>query len=538
MITKHCYRIVLITLCLFVGFGQIGSAQGPDDATNELKSVVVAPPDTLRMGSTLGGAYFVDKELYQRYEALKARLSQIREEIWRGDASSDVAMKSLTAIQRESKQLREELDRRKVLVSAFRVYSKTSEQIFPLADERLVIITGDDVIVRGWDGPGIKCVVEKIILAKEQQPDDSVFDSIQVKHEVKVAEEMVGLTRERRDQGEREFLASETGRKMTDEQRVGRKKLVDGIHHSYDDYLAFQGREANTIQLTGLSHQEGNRNLIMRINSPGGGAVSSSQWQRHAKMTVYIPACKYLAIRGCLAGLDIQSIDCDLLLTTHGSKNREYEGSFTVRGVNGNVTITQVPVRVLSEVTGDVLFTASNEFVNSGTHHGRAGRTMSSYETHKTRIDHIGGDLQATFLRTDLSLSAIKGTLDVTNHYGSTHLTVNAVDTDRAHRVVSESGRIRVDGPASILEKTPIYAYTQCGRLQTSLSRDILARASFSTGHPRIGWHGFVTPSKDRFDLRKIERPAAALENRERAAGLDLISHAGSVTIVTTETTE
>ena len=61
-----------------------------------------------------------------------------------------------------------------------------------MALQRLISVTGDHVIVRGWEGPGIKCVVEKIIVAKEQ-PEDSEFDAIHVMHELTVAEDKVGL---------------------------------------------------------------------------------------------------------------------------------------------------------------------------------------------------------------------------------------------------------------------------------------------------------------------------------------------------------
>jgi len=521
--------MAMAAFCFFVGFAQLGVAQ--DDDEKKLESTVVAPPSTRSMGSTLGGAYFVDEELLDRYEALKTQLVQIREEIALGRTSRDVAMMTLAAIEAQSKRLRAELEKKKVLVAAFQVYSKKTEQTFPLGEERLIIVTGDHVIVRGWEGPGIKCVVEKVIVAKEQ-PEDSEFDAIRVKHELTVAEDKVGLTRQKRDEGEQEFLASEHGRGLTEEQLAERKKLVDEIHHSYDDYLAFQGRKANSIELVGLSSQEGNRNLTMRINSPKGRKLVQGQWQRHATMTVYVPACKALALRGCLVGLDVKAVKGDLVLTTHDSKHCKYDGSFTVRGVQGNVTIDQVPVRELSTVSGNVRFTATWEFANSGTRHEKGTRTTSSYETHTTQIYHIDGDLQAAFLRTNLRLTAINGVLDVVNHYGTTHLTVMNADPERAHRIVSESGKINVDGPAHVLEKTPIYAHTQCGRLHTNLSRDILDDVGFSTGHPRKGWHGFVTPSKRPFDLAKFERPAAALENRKRAAGLDLISHAGTVSIL------
>ncbi len=527
MITPHVIHLTFVMLCLVVWSS--ASAQGP--AENErLESTVAAPPNTNSVGSALGGAFFVDETLLDRYEALKARLVQIREDIALGNASGQDTLSSLAQIEEESKRLRADLETAKVLVSAFQVYSKKSEQVFDLGRERLVIITGDDVVVRGWEGPGIKCVAEKIILAKEQ-PDDSDFDAIQVHHELTIATDKVGLTLQQRDDQEREFLQSEAGRKLTDQQRAERQNIVATIHHGYDDYEAFQGREANVLQLQGLAHQESNRNLTMRISSPGRGQTVSSQWQRHATMTVYVPPCKALAVRGSLVGLDVQDVVCDLVLTSHGSRDRKYDGSFAVSGVTGNITISHVPVRTLSQVTGNVRFIATNEFVNSGTRHVGGTRTVSPYGTQATQIDQISGDLQAAFVRTDLRLSSVTGTLDIVNEYGPTHLTLRGLDAERAHRIISQTGRIQVEGPVQLLTATPIYAYTQCGRLHTDLPREVLENTAFST--LLRGWHGLVTPSEDRFDFRRLERPEAALANGDRAAGLDLVSHAGMVSILT-----
>lgn len=529
---SHFFRAISIAIC--VTFGSVNLAPAQEGGIpDEQQGAATAPPKTREVGKAPGGAYFVDEALLDQLEAIKTRLTQVRDEISLGKASSEAALKTLGSIQQESRRVRDEIEKTKVLVSVFQVFTRTTELTFPLGEERLVIVTGDSVIVRGWDGPDIKCVLEKTIVAKAE-PDDKEFDAITVQHEHSIAEKLVGRTKEVRDQEEEAFLNSEAGSKLNDEQKVKRKLFVDEIHHSYDDYAAFQGKNANSIQLTGLTYQEGNRQLVARINSPGGGGSMSSKWQRHATMTVYVPACKSLLVRGCEVGLDIQDVECDLILTSQGSRDKNYEGSFTVRGVKGNVTIDQAPVRVLSNVSGNVRFTATDEFVNSGTHHEGGRRTSYFFSTQTTEIDHIGGDLQATFLRTDLKLSAIGGVMNVVNRYGTSQLTVNAVDAEHAHRIISESGKISVDGPADVLTKTPIYAYTQCGRLHTDLSQEILDDLMISTGKPRMGWHGFITPSKERFDMARFERPADALNNRKRPPGLDLISHAGDVSILTT----
>ncbi|MEM9659371.1 MAG: hypothetical protein AAF961_13520, partial [Planctomycetota bacterium] len=451
------WRLAVCGILGLCGVPAVESWADQNGDENADESTVTAPPNTREWGNALGGAYYVDKVLLQRYEAVKERLTRVRADIARGAVTSAAAEHTLAEIQEVSALLRSELERKKIFVGAYDVYSQTSEQTFPLGDERLVVMTGDHVVVKGWEGPGIKCVLQKVIVAK-QQPDEAEFDAMRVKHELGSAEGMVGKTRQQRDEQEKAFLESAKGRALTDAQRATRKKFVDEIDDSYKNFHAFQGRDCHMIELEGLAPAEGNRNLSLKIESPDGGATYSSQWQRHATLTVYLPPCQAVALRGCLVGLDVQEVECDLVLTTQGSRDRDLQGSFEVRGVEGSVTIDQVPVRLLSQVAGNVTLSATNEFVNSGTHHANRSRTFSCYATHTTRIEHIGGDLQAAFLRTELHLKAIAGLIDVVNEYGTTFLEVGGFDPDRAHRIVSESGAIDVTGPANLAQDSPIYA--------------------------------------------------------------------------------
>jgi hypothetical protein len=165
-------RIATVALYLSVGPGHVVIAQNDDEKENPLKSEVAAPPNTESMGNAPGGAFFVDEDLYDRYEAVKARLRQVREDISHGNANSVAAMKSLTSIEKESELLRTELEKKRFLVSAFQVFSLKSEQTFPLCDEQLVIITGDNVTVRGWNGPAINC---DLVLTSHDSKDRASF---------------------------------------------------------------------------------------------------------------------------------------------------------------------------------------------------------------------------------------------------------------------------------------------------------------------------------------------------------------------------
>jgi hypothetical protein len=80
---------------------------------------------------------------------------------------------------------------------------------------------------------------------------------------------------------------------------------------------------------------------------------------------------------------------------------------------------------------------------SSGTHHSGDTRTATPFATEATTISEIDGNLSARFLRTNLTASGINGSIDIRNDYGDTSLTLDdTLDTQRAHRILSESGAI------------------------------------------------------------------------------------------------
>ena len=500
---------------------------------DDLKSKVNAPDNTVRVGSTLGGAYFVDKNLVKRSAALKSQLVSIREKILRGDIDGAEALKQLEEIESKLSQIAQEIEAQKVLVSAFNVYTKKETVELPLGEEGLVIINGDKVRIRPWDGVGVKCVLEKTILAKSQ-PDDSEFSEIKLVHDLGTASEMVGRTTEERKRDEAKFLASEDGRKLTEKQIADRQKfLQEQIYGPKQKFAPFQGKESTQLRLGGLKGKEGNRQVHMEIESKSGESSHSSKWQRHAMLTVFLPKCNWVLVRGCQTGVDISGIESNLILTTQGSHQRDYEGSFSVTKVSGDIVIDQAPIRELVDITGSIEYTATYEFVNSGINHEGGTRTARAYETARTVVRNVSGDVQAHFVRTNLEMGNIGGAIDIQNEFGDSRLVLGkAFDKASSHRIVSESGEIELTGESEIFSRIALYAHTQTGILHTNLKRDVLSDISFSTGAPRLGWRGFVTPGKERFSFDKFERPQKALSNQKRKPGLDLISRGGRVSIL------
>lgn len=500
----------------------------PQDA--DRRAQVEAPDGMRRLRHERGGAYFVDRKLLDQYDALKYRLESMQSDLQQGNTSSAEVLELLPALQLQIKAFKDKIEEEKVLVRAYGVYTQRKEEVFAIGGERLVVITSDHLRVRGWDGPGIKVVVDKTLISDEM-PDAEDFDSITIEHSLAVSPNLVGLTQAQRELEEQEFLDSAEGRRLTPTQREQRGLLIDSIIQSFAAYRDFQGKEVNSIRMRGLTFEEGNRSLPFEIVSPNGEGFHSSQWQREAQLTVYLPACRSIAVRGCMSGFDIENISADLVLTDHDSRDRDYEGTFAIRHVKGSVSVHSVPFQQLEHVSGDVMISATADLANSGTSHFGGRRTFSPYAARESKINDVEGSVEGTFVRTNVELARVSGVINVTNDFGSTKLEINEPLSPGAHRVISQSGSIELTGTREILAAIPIHAYTECGQLKTNASRELIEEASFLTGSPKRNWHGFVSPNGERFSFSRFQRPSDAIEGKDRADGLDLISRAGTITI-------
>ena len=519
-----------VALLVMLSFGINNSSFGDDD---ELKSKVEAPKGTVEVSGTLGGSFYVDKNLVEQSDALKNQLKTVKKRIRSGELNSKQALKKLEAIEVLLENVTEEIELQKILVAAFNVYRKTEKVELPLGTEKQVIITGDKIRIRTWEGPGIRCELEKIIVAKKQ-PADKDFDEIRVVHEHGSAENMIGKTAAENEKEEADFLASEDGKKMSPEQLEKRRKFMDEqFYKPREKYAPMQGKECDQITLKGLVWKEGNKQLSLEIQSESGGS-HSSQWQRHAKLTIFVPKCNWVLVRGCQVGVDIEGIESNLMLTTQGSTDKDYDGKFTIKDITGDVVIDQAPIRELTNVKGNVTFNATAEMANGGTHHEGGFRTTFAADTANTTIRKVSGNLTAHFVRTNLQLANISGVIDIQNEFGDTSaaLTDN-FDRNSVHRILTESGTIEINALKKVLAQIPVYAHTMTGAIHSNVDRKVLDTVRFSTGNPRRNWTGFVPPSNDLLSsMAKFERPKRALEDRERKPGLDLISRGGTVNII------
>jgi hypothetical protein len=514
----HAALKFLTLLLAVIGFN---SKTTSTQAQERKPIVAVAPPNTKQVGTAIGGAYFVDSDLALSAEKIRTQIVEARKQ-------KKVSNAQIEQLEADLKHAESQIDQEKQLVAAIKTHQKSVEQIFDLGDEKRVILVGDNVRIRSWKGPGIKCVLEKTILSNEE-PKQEEFDQIKLVHEFGSVETLVGKTIEQQEKEFRQFLKTENGKQMTPEDISFREQLRSESHRKYS---SFQGVECNSLKLEGL--RKGNRSILMKIVLPDQGATHFSQTRRQANLTVYLPTCEWVAVLGCLEKVDIIGLNSNLVLTTDASKNREYDGSFEVRGVQGDVVIDQVPIRKLTNVSGNVDFIATKEFVNSGMMHSNGTRHARHFATATTRMSTIKGNVKAWFLRTDLRLSKIKGSVNVKNEFGDTWINLDeCLDEKQTHRLVTESGLIEVVGDAEEFKRVPLYANTLCGSIFTNVDDDFLEDNSISfksLGHPERSWSGMAFPEGIRH--HSWQRPTAALDDRQRQAALDLISRGGTIRIL------
>ncbi|NND98273.1 MAG: hypothetical protein HKN47_13185 [Pirellulaceae bacterium] len=497
------------------------AAQKPEMQTAE------APPDHGIYDKSATGVFYVPEDLLTEHQQIKQRFDELSSERFRDPQKAADHLDSFDDVLKELREIESKIDEVKVHVQPFEVFSRRETQAFQLGDAKQVVITADDVILRGWNGKDIKCVIEKFVLGTEE-PDEAEFDAISVQHELRVADDLVGKDKASREEAEKRHSEQNESKASSPESRKMRAELLAEIQASYAMYQPLQGNKIDTLKIVGLTFQEGNEHLSGRTKSPGGAGTFGGFWKRSAKVTIYIPACNHVAVRGCMVAVDIKSLDANLILTAHDSQDRSYGKNFSVKDIDGNVTVDEAPIRLIHGVTGNVTMTQTDEVTNTGTMHSRGLRTSSSPPPDPTSVTDVNGDFKGHFVRADLRLESIGGKIDVTNEYGNTHLVVKQPLSAAAHRIVSHSGIIHAACKDAASVGVPLNAFTQVGTVRVALKQKELADKSYSTNGR--GWYGFQPPT-DGFNFQALKRPHQAWTNASRDDGLDLISSSGVIVV-------
>jgi len=496
-----------------------------------------APPNMAILKNTRNGVWFVAKGLKEQYDRLIEQARALQADLEREGLSAPEARQRISGLRRELEKLRMEIERKKLLISPFKVHTQNETTLFDLGPEKLLVVTGDNIVVEGWDGLQVKCVFEKTVLEAGDDPVDEHLAGLKLIHKHGQAAAIVGQADAERVADEQKFQASSDGQKLTPEAQASRSRLLREIADNYAAYRAFQGHDCDFLEIQGLTHEQGNRQVTAGIKSDGGQDTLGSSWQRHASLTVYVPRCRAVALRGCLVNLDVTGLNAELTVSSDGSRDRDYEGEFSVRSLHGSLTVKNVPLDVIDSITGNVTISATTELANTGTQHEDGWRRSYTPPPRQLVCQEIDGDFIAWFGRVDLKLSGITGRIDVRNEFGDTTLEASRALADKPHRLLSESGRIDISVRSKQLEQLPLSALTNCGTVRTNARQDVLEDTSFMTSsagdRSRRDWRGFkVTNRRDPdqfFDT--ISRLDSVLSDSERTSGLDLISLSGTVVV-------
>jgi hypothetical protein len=418
---------------------------------------------------------------------------------------------------------------------------------FDLGAERCLLITADNVRVVGWDGPGVKCELEKVVMSADGKPDDEELKAIKLVHRHGRDPQKVGRTRAEIAADEERFQASETGQKLSPEASAQRGLLVEEISRSWSHLADFQGKDIDMLDIEGLSFQEGNRQFRWEALT-GKGRTVGSEWRRHASVTVFVPRANCVAICGGgvhnLGLIDVENLQASLVLSSSGTRKTSANHPFQVRQLEGSLRIKQVPLDVIDGVAGNVEITATVDLADHGTRHGGGAITGTRQPPLACACKNIRGDFVAWFGRVNLELENIEGRIDVRNEFGDTKVTVKGRPGETAHRVISEAGRIELSLSRGAWGDFPIWAATQAGTYQATAPPSFFG--DFSIGTPdaegvQRSWVGIRRPAApaDRFDPRDFQasaaRPRLALRGDDRPPGFDIISRGGAVFIETVE---
>ncbi len=473
----------------------------------------MAPAGYSIFESDMTGSYFVTKPLKDKYDSLLKRVDELRTDIDQARIDESQARRVIVRLQSEIDETLREVEKTKLYIPGATVQNRAATKTIPFGAQDLLFIEAENVEIRGGEGTELKCVVKKTVLGEFDKDQDlaAEFDGIELVIRKSTGKEMFG------------FYKTAAG-------RPDLKPLFDQF-----PFKPLIDREFTVITMKGLSYQEGNRQITVESRSEAGGDGSiGSQWRRHAKLIVTVPKCQGVAIQGALGGLRAHSLNGSLMI--QGTGNRDYHARYQVTDQRGSLTASGIPIHDIDGVTGDVsiIHTSYNE--NISTSHGPDGVAIRPFAPKPARYKEIQGNLQVNFCRADLTLEGIGGRVDVQNDFGNTVWrslrTIAATD----HRIVSQSGTVELGFAPDALGKLTLALLTSCGVVRLPHG-DAGFQSKMFAGN--IGdtvnrsWNGFVSgsPSGDSGDsVRFYKRMPAALRGDRRAAGVDIISRAGTVT--------
>ena len=479
-------------------------------ADEQKKDPPRAPADHAEFESDMSGSYFVTKPLKDKYDNLKQRVDELRTDIDQAKIDETQARAGITKLQSEIDEVLREIEKTKLYVPGATVQHRPVVKNIPLGAHDLLLIESDNVEIQRGDGPDVKIVVKKTVLGELDKDQDfsADFDGIELVVRKSSGKEMFGFYKDA-------------------------AKCPD-LKGQFDrfPFKPFLDREFTVITLKGLSFDDGNRQISVNARNELGAGTSSSQWRRHAKLSLHVPRCQGVAVQGGLLGLHVRSLDGPLMI--QGAGPRDYRTRYQVTDLNGSLTASGIPLHDVDGVTGDVLILHTAYTENVLTIHGPSGVSMQGTSPRPSLYKGIRGNLEVKLCRAELTIEDIGGRVDVENEFGRTvwHAVKPIAPTD--HRIVSQSGGIEVRLAPSALGKLNIALFTACGSVRLPKGDANLESKIF---HALVGnasersWNGFISsdqsnPGAFRSDYLRL---FAAFQGDRRAPGVDILSRAGTI---------
>ena len=482
-------------------------------ADEQQKDRPKAPADHAEFESDMTGSYFVTKGLKDKYDNLVTRVGELRVDIDQARINESQARAGIAKLQSEIDEVLREIEKTKLFIPGATVQHRAAIKNIPLGAQDLLLIEAENVEIQRGDGPEIKCVVKKTVLGEIDKEQDLTgdFDGIELVVRKSSGKEMFGFYKVAADRPD--------------------------LKHQFDQFpfKPFLDREFTVITLKGLSYEDGNRQISVDARNELGMGTSSSQWRRHAKLSLHVPRCQGVAIQGGLGGLRVRSLDGPLMIQGLGA--RDYRTRYRVTDLNGSLTACGIPLHEIDDVTGDVSVVHTAYTENVLTTHGPNGVDNRVDPPKPSRYKSIRGGLAVSFCRADLTLEDIGGRVDVQNDFGRTvwHAVRPIAATD--HRIVSQSGAIELGFSPAALGKLNFALFTGCGAVRMPGGDAGFESRIFqgNLGDTSVrSWTGFASISRElprpQSEDFRIERMPAALRGDRRAPGIDIISRAGTIT--------
>jgi hypothetical protein len=490
------------------------STSSADDPKPKSKTAK-APGDSQIFETDLAGAYFIAKPLKEEYDTLQKRVASLKGEVREARIDPARARRLVASYQEELKALMEKIQATKLYIPGASIKTVTVTSTLPIAADDLLLIDAEDVEIRGWDGPGIQCVLEKTVLDE----DGTKFDA-----------DLAGIELVARQGSGAEFF----GYYANISKMPGGQAEWD--RSPFQDYVK---ATFPYVTIKGLTYQEGNRQIDIKLYNEKGNGTESSRWRRHAKLVLNVPKCRKVAVRGGLGTFKVRDLNASLSVLGQG--NRDYAATFEVTNLGGSLKAESFPIHRLDGIRGDVAIDGLAYLENRSSGSSGDGQWARSEAPKPSIYRDITGDLTAKFCRADLTLEKLLGRVDIQNDFGNTTWTIDEpIAQKRDHRVVSQSGTIdlRLD-PKSLGDLT-LSLFTEAGALHQAEGVKSFQGRMFTTAdgdEVRRSWHAQIF-QKDPNRRPTIEerfaafrRPADALHGRPGTPGVDILSRAGTITV-------